>query len=56
MGGRKQLIAVSSPPAAGLVPGFAAILMVDGPKAMSPRQGEAVIGQVEHMTPQSGGK
>ena len=39
MGGRKQLIAVFSPPATGRVAGFAAILMIGGAAAKRPRKG-----------------
>ena len=56
MGARKQLIVVLSSTAAGRVPGFANVFVIGGPAAMRTLVGEAVIGQLEHMTPRNDGK
>ena len=53
---RKQLIAVLSSTATDRVPGFADVLVIGGTAAMKTLAGEAVIGQLEHVTPRSGGK
>ena len=56
VGGRKQLIVVLSSTAAGRVLGFADVLVIGGPVAMRTLTGEAVIGQLEHVTTRSGRK
>ena len=55
-GGRKQLIAVSSPAAVGRVPGPTTILHDRRTHGSEILAGGAVIGQLKHVTPRNGRK
>ena len=58
VGRSNHLIVVLSSTAVSRVPGFADVLDIGSPAAMKTLAGpgEAVIGQLEHVTPQSGRK